>query len=177
MHDGSQLFLRKVAEDYNPSDKLAATRLLHETARRGEFAHRHSLHRAGQGRFRRPPQPGRRAARVPADRAHAAAEGGARPNHGRTQIEVGSGFAWRHRAKPDPLVADWLKAWPQSGTFEGRCASAHRPFHVHLPAPCRWHLLDSNTSFRCLHALSPRTWTPACMQAIRSAPRNSVDRS
>ena len=38
MHDGSQLFLRKVAEDYNPSDKLAATRLLHETARRGEFA-------------------------------------------------------------------------------------------------------------------------------------------
>jgi len=31
MHDGSQLFLRKVAEDYNPSDKMAATRLLHET--------------------------------------------------------------------------------------------------------------------------------------------------
>jgi 2-oxoglutarate ferredoxin oxidoreductase subunit beta len=38
MHDGSQLFLRKVAEDYDPSDKLAAIRLLHETARRGEFA-------------------------------------------------------------------------------------------------------------------------------------------
>lgn len=38
LHDGSQLFLRKVADDYNPSDKLAATRLLHETARRGEFA-------------------------------------------------------------------------------------------------------------------------------------------
>lgn len=38
MHDGSHLFLRKVAEDYNPSDKLAALRLLHETARRGEFA-------------------------------------------------------------------------------------------------------------------------------------------
>ena len=38
MHDGSHLFLRKVAEDYNPSDKLAAIRLLHETARRGEFA-------------------------------------------------------------------------------------------------------------------------------------------
>src|SRR5579862_6709968 len=38
MHDGSQLYLRKVAEDYNPSDKLAATRLLHDTARRGEFA-------------------------------------------------------------------------------------------------------------------------------------------
>ena len=30
--------LRKVAEDYNPSDKMAAVRLLHETARRGEFA-------------------------------------------------------------------------------------------------------------------------------------------
>src|SRR6188474_1835555 len=38
MHDGSQLFLRKVAEDYNPSDKISAIRLLHETARRGEFA-------------------------------------------------------------------------------------------------------------------------------------------
>src|SRR5687767_13146801 len=38
LHDGSQLFLRKVAEDYNPSDKITALRLLHETARRGEFA-------------------------------------------------------------------------------------------------------------------------------------------
>ena len=38
MHDGSQLYLRKVAEDYNPSDRIAALRLLHETARRGEFA-------------------------------------------------------------------------------------------------------------------------------------------
>jgi len=38
LHDGSQLLLRKVAEAYNPSDKLAALGLLHETARRGEFA-------------------------------------------------------------------------------------------------------------------------------------------
>jgi 2-oxoglutarate ferredoxin oxidoreductase subunit beta len=38
MHDGSQLYLRKLAEDYNPSDKLTAMRLLHETAVRGEFA-------------------------------------------------------------------------------------------------------------------------------------------
>ena len=38
MHDGSKLFLKKVAEDYDPTDKLAAVRLLHETARRGEFA-------------------------------------------------------------------------------------------------------------------------------------------
>ena len=38
LHDGSHLYLRKVAEDYNPADKLAAIRLLHETARRGEFA-------------------------------------------------------------------------------------------------------------------------------------------
>jgi len=38
MHDGSRLLLRKVAEDYNPSDKVSAIRLLHETARRGEFA-------------------------------------------------------------------------------------------------------------------------------------------
>ncbi len=38
MHDGSHLFLKKTAEDYNPTDKLAAHRLLHETASRGEFA-------------------------------------------------------------------------------------------------------------------------------------------
>jgi 2-oxoglutarate ferredoxin oxidoreductase subunit beta len=38
MHDGSHLYLRKVAEDYNPTDKMAATRLLHETSARGEFA-------------------------------------------------------------------------------------------------------------------------------------------
>jgi 2-oxoglutarate ferredoxin oxidoreductase subunit beta len=38
MHDGSQLYLRKIAEDYNPADKLAAIGLLHDTARRGEFA-------------------------------------------------------------------------------------------------------------------------------------------
>src|SRR5262249_13843477 len=38
MHDGSQLYLRKVAEDYNPHDKLAAYRILHETSSRGEFA-------------------------------------------------------------------------------------------------------------------------------------------
>jgi 2-oxoglutarate ferredoxin oxidoreductase subunit beta len=38
MHDGSKLYLKKVAEDYDPTDKLAAVRLIHETARRGEFA-------------------------------------------------------------------------------------------------------------------------------------------
>jgi 2-oxoglutarate ferredoxin oxidoreductase subunit beta len=38
MHDGSHLLLRKIAEDYNPSDKMAAIRLLHDTLRRGEFA-------------------------------------------------------------------------------------------------------------------------------------------
>jgi 2-oxoglutarate ferredoxin oxidoreductase subunit beta len=38
LHDGSHLHLTKVAEHYNPSDKLAAMGLLHETAGRGEFA-------------------------------------------------------------------------------------------------------------------------------------------
>jgi 2-oxoglutarate ferredoxin oxidoreductase subunit beta len=38
MHDGSRLFLKKVAEDYDPTDKLSAIRMLHETSRRGEFA-------------------------------------------------------------------------------------------------------------------------------------------
>jgi 2-oxoglutarate ferredoxin oxidoreductase subunit beta len=38
MHDGSHLYLKKVAEDYDPTDKLSAIRMLHETSRRGEFA-------------------------------------------------------------------------------------------------------------------------------------------
>jgi 2-oxoglutarate ferredoxin oxidoreductase subunit beta len=38
MHDGSHLYLKKVAEDYDPTDKLNAVRMIHETAQRGEFA-------------------------------------------------------------------------------------------------------------------------------------------
>jgi 2-oxoglutarate ferredoxin oxidoreductase subunit beta len=38
MHDGSHLLLRKLADDYNPSDPMVAIRLLHESLRRGEFA-------------------------------------------------------------------------------------------------------------------------------------------
>jgi 2-oxoglutarate/2-oxoacid ferredoxin oxidoreductase subunit beta len=38
MHDGSKLYLKKVAEDYDATDKVNAIRVIHETARRGEFA-------------------------------------------------------------------------------------------------------------------------------------------
>ena len=38
LHDGSRLFLNKLAEDYDPTDRLSAQRLLHETHRRGEYA-------------------------------------------------------------------------------------------------------------------------------------------
>jgi 2-oxoglutarate ferredoxin oxidoreductase subunit beta len=38
LHDGSKLYLKKVSEDYNPTDKLSAMRLIHETATRGEYA-------------------------------------------------------------------------------------------------------------------------------------------
>ncbi len=38
LHDGSRLYLKKVAEEYDPTDKLQALRVLHETARRGEYA-------------------------------------------------------------------------------------------------------------------------------------------
>jgi 2-oxoglutarate ferredoxin oxidoreductase subunit beta len=37
MHDGSHLYLKKIAEDYDPTDKMTAMRLIHETIRRGEF--------------------------------------------------------------------------------------------------------------------------------------------
>ena len=38
MHDGSKLLLKKLEEDYDPTDKINAMKRLHETARRGEFA-------------------------------------------------------------------------------------------------------------------------------------------
>jgi 2-oxoglutarate ferredoxin oxidoreductase subunit beta len=38
LHDGSTLVLKKVGDDYDPTDKLQAMRVLHEHARRGEFA-------------------------------------------------------------------------------------------------------------------------------------------
>jgi len=38
MHDGSRLYLKKVSDDYDPTDKRNAVRTIHETAQRGEFA-------------------------------------------------------------------------------------------------------------------------------------------
>jgi 2-oxoglutarate ferredoxin oxidoreductase subunit beta len=38
MHDGSRLLLKKLETDYDPTDRLRAMQLLHETVRRGEFA-------------------------------------------------------------------------------------------------------------------------------------------
>jgi 2-oxoglutarate ferredoxin oxidoreductase subunit beta len=38
LHNGSKVLLTKVAENYNPMDRLQAMRLLHETAMRGEYA-------------------------------------------------------------------------------------------------------------------------------------------
>tara|TARA_B100002003_G_scaffold251830_1_gene297951 strand:+ start:2304 stop:3350 length:1047 start_codon:yes stop_codon:yes gene_type:complete len=38
LHDGSKLLLKKLDENYNPTDRLQALRILHETARRDEFA-------------------------------------------------------------------------------------------------------------------------------------------
>ena len=38
MHDGSKLYLKKVAPDYDPTDKQQAVRLIQETSSRGEFA-------------------------------------------------------------------------------------------------------------------------------------------
>ena len=38
MHDGSKLYLKKLEEDYDPTDKIGALRRLNEAARRGEFA-------------------------------------------------------------------------------------------------------------------------------------------
>jgi 2-oxoglutarate ferredoxin oxidoreductase subunit beta len=38
LHNGSQIMLSKLSEDYHPTDKIISLRLLHESASRGEFA-------------------------------------------------------------------------------------------------------------------------------------------
>ena len=38
MHDGSRLYLKKLSEDYDPTDKGSALRMLRETGHRNEFA-------------------------------------------------------------------------------------------------------------------------------------------
>jgi 2-oxoglutarate ferredoxin oxidoreductase subunit beta len=38
MHDGSRLLLKKLGNDYSPTNKMQALQVLHETLRRGEFA-------------------------------------------------------------------------------------------------------------------------------------------
>lgn len=38
LHDGSKLYLRKLEIEYNPTDKVEAIRVLHETRHRGEYA-------------------------------------------------------------------------------------------------------------------------------------------
>jgi 2-oxoglutarate/2-oxoacid ferredoxin oxidoreductase subunit beta len=38
MHDGSKLFLKKLEQEYDPTDKIHALRVLIESSRRGEFA-------------------------------------------------------------------------------------------------------------------------------------------
>ena len=38
LHDGSKILLSKLSEDYHPTDKMSALRLLHESTARGEYA-------------------------------------------------------------------------------------------------------------------------------------------
>jgi len=38
LHDGSRIYLKKLEEDYDPTNKEQAVRVLHETAARGQYA-------------------------------------------------------------------------------------------------------------------------------------------
>ena len=38
LHDGSRLYLKKLTESYDPTDKMQALRVLHDTHEHGEFA-------------------------------------------------------------------------------------------------------------------------------------------
>ena len=72
MHDGSKLYLKKVAEDYNPTDKLAAHAPDARDRASRRVRDRRPLRRARQGRLPGAAEPRRRAAGDPAARPHPA---------------------------------------------------------------------------------------------------------
>ena len=82
MHDGSKLYLKKLEEDYDPTDKIAAMRRLHETARRGEFATGLIYIEPDRDDFLDAAQRRRRAAGDAAARPRASGARGARRDHG-----------------------------------------------------------------------------------------------
>ena len=86
MHDGSKLYLKKLEEDYDPTDKISALKRLHETARRGEFATGLIYIEPDRDDFLDPAERRRRAAGEPAARARPAGPGGARGDHGRPAL-------------------------------------------------------------------------------------------
>ena len=57
MHDGSHLRLRKLHEDYNPTDRIHAVRALMESQQKGEDPHRRLLHRHAEAQLYRSAEP------------------------------------------------------------------------------------------------------------------------
>ena len=93
MHDGSKLFLKKLEEDYDPTDKINALKRLHETARRGEFATGIIYIEPDRDDFLTQlnvvDEP---LATLPLDRAPG--PGSARGNHGRPSVDLVSWRSW-----------------------------------------------------------------------------------
>ena len=87
MHDGSSLRLRKLHEDYDPTDRAARREDADGSARKGRSPHRRLLHRYAEAHLHRPAEPGGRAAGHPAAGAHAPRQAGAGRHHG--TVEVG----------------------------------------------------------------------------------------
>ena len=58
MHDGSNLRLRKLLEDYDPTDKANAVRTLMEAAGEGRDSHRRLLHQHREADLHRPAERG-----------------------------------------------------------------------------------------------------------------------
>ena len=86
LHNGSKILLSKLAEDYNPTDKMSALRMLHETACARRVRHRHPLRRAGQAGLHRPARHRGRAARHARRVEDAAGQGRAGRDHGELPI-------------------------------------------------------------------------------------------
>ena len=106
LHDGSKLYLKKVAENYDPTDKLAAMQPAARNVTSRRVRDRRPLRRAGQRRLRDAAQPGGRTVVDPAAHQGAARTRSARTIDGISQMKKLALLAFAAFLAASPAIAE-----------------------------------------------------------------------
>ncbi len=108
MHDGSHLQLRKLEEDYDPTDRIAAMTRLTEAHDKGEVLTGVVLREHQSAQLPRHAEYGRSAAGHAAGIGDAAGQGSAGGGDGRIAVRAASGVGRRASAKP-LVIPNWAE--------------------------------------------------------------------